>query len=243
MSRSLRVLILAAGESRRLRDIASGTPKPMVTVLGKPPLQWNIELLRDAGVSEVFINLHYRLDAITRCFGDGSSFGVRIRYLHEARLLGSAGTVRNAAPTLRGGDFLVVYGDNISTIDLRKLVRCHRENSADATVALFRRADTGASGVADVREDGRITGFCERPQVESPTGGWVNAGYLVFAPSVLDMIPAADKPLDIGSDLLPLLIASGKRVYGYRMTEGLWWIDTPEDYRRTLREFKGGSRS
>jgi mannose-1-phosphate guanylyltransferase/phosphomannomutase len=112
--------------------------------------------------------------------------------------------------------------------------------SAVATVALFYRQDVSASGVAVLGEEDRIRGFIEKPQMNSVPSHWVNAGVLVLEPQVLQFIPE-DHPVDFGYDVLPALIAEGLPVFGYRMTEKLWWIDTPEAYEqvRLLGE-KGG---
>ena len=210
----------------------------MLEIGGKPVLQHNVELLAAAGITEVTINLHHQPEAIAGYFGDGSAFGIAIHYAYEPELLGTAGAARNVADRLRGDDFLVVYGDNLSTIDLRKLVGAHREKSADLTLALFRREDPSSSGIAELDSDDRITRYLEKPQQEEIFSTWVNAGYLAARPQVLDLIPAGST-FDFGRDLLPLLLDRGARLYGYRMTEPLWWIDSLDDYRRTKAAFEG----
>ncbi len=208
----------------------------MISIGGKPVLQRNIELLARAGIADVVINTHYRGEAIEQYFGDGGAFGVRIEYSHEAALLGTAGAVRPAAERLGNDDFIVVYGDNLSTIDVRALVAFHRDRRADLTMALYRRDDASASGIAEVDDDGRIRRFLEKPPADGIFSAWVNAGYFVVGSSVLDAIPP-EGPSDFGHDVIPSLIARDRRIFGYRMTEGLWWIDTMADYERTQAEF------
>ncbi|HEY1977023.1 MAG TPA: nucleotidyltransferase family protein [Candidatus Baltobacteraceae bacterium] len=232
----MRALVLAAGCGERLRPLTADRPKPMIEIGGKPVLQYNIELLARAGVREAVVNLHYQPDAIRSHFGDGRRFGVTIAYEYEPELLGTAGAARNAAARLRNGDFIVVYGDNLSTIDIAALTAFHREKDADLTIALFHRDDPGPSGIVAVDADSRVTRFVEKPRAGDVFSRWVNAGYLVAKSSVLDLIPA-DRPYDFGRDLLPRLIGDGARVFGYRMTEPLWWIDSLEDYRRTQAAF------
>lgn len=208
----------------------------MIEIGGKPVLQYNIELLAHAGVGEAVINLHYQPEAIRSHFGDGRRFGLTIAYEYEPALLGTAGAVRNAAARLRNGDFLVVYGDNLSTIDIAALVAFHREKDADLTIALYHRDDPSSSGIVALDKDSRITRFVEKPRRGEIFSHWVNAGYLVAKSWILDAIPA-DREYDFGRDLLPRLIAESARVYGYRMTEALWWIDSVEDYHRTQAAF------
>jgi NDP-sugar pyrophosphorylase family protein len=226
---------LAAGIGERLRPLTDDRPKPMIEIAGKPILQYNLELLARAGVRDAVVNLHYRPERIRDFFGE--RFGeLRLHYAYEPELLGTAGAARNNAAFLRGDDFLVVYGDNLSTIDLSKLIAVHRENDADATIALYRREDVGASGIVALDDDGRVRRFLEKPREDEIFSHWVNAGYLAAKPSVLDAIP--EGPSDFGRDVLPLLLARGARVYGYRMTEELWWIDSPADYERTVAAFE-----
>jgi NDP-sugar pyrophosphorylase family protein len=234
----LRALVLAAGCGERLRPLTADRPKPMIEIGGKPVLEYNIELLARAGVREAVVNLHYRPEAIRSHFGDGHRFGMTIAYEYEPALLGTAGAARNAAGRLRNGDFLVVYGDNLSTIDIAALVAFHVQKNADLTVALYRRDDPGSSGIVAVDEESRITRFLEKPRADEIFSHWVNAGYLVAKSWILDAIPAG-RQYDFGRDLLPSLIRDGARVYGYCMTERLWWIDSLEDYRRTQAAFAG----
>jgi len=232
--------VLAAGRGERLSPLTADRPKPMIEIGGKPVLQYNVELLVAAGVTEAIVNLHYQPDAIVDYFGDGSAFGLSIEYAYEPVLLGTAGAARNVADRLAEDDFLVVYGDNLSTIDLRKVVALHRDRGADLTLALYHRDDPGQSGIVALGDDDRIERFLEKPREEEIFSHWVNAGYLVARPHVLDAIPA-ESPYDFGRDLLPALLARGARLYGYRMTESLWWIDSLDDYQRTRKAFERAS--
>src|SRR5262245_34568044 len=117
-----RALLLAAGKSTRIAESANNLPKPLIDVAGKTPLEWNLSWLAESGVREVFINLHYRGELIRAHAGDGVRFGLSIRYSEEPELLGTAGALipleRALAP---GGDFFVLYGDNISRFALAEL--------------------------------------------------------------------------------------------------------------------------
>lgn len=210
----------------------------MIEIAGKPVLAYNVELLARAGIREAAINLHYLPESIRNYFGDGRDFGVAITYAHEPELLGTAGAARSLAAFLRNGDFLVVYGDNLSTIDLAALAALHRDKRADLTLAVYHREDPGASGIVAFDADSRVTRFLEKPAGNEVFSHWVNAGYLVANGSVLDRIPA-DRPSDFGRDVIPRLVDSGARVYAYPMTERLWWIDSLADYDRTKAEFEG----
>jgi NDP-sugar pyrophosphorylase family protein len=227
----MHAFLLAAGEGRRLRPLTDSRPKPMIVMRGRPILEHNIRLLAAHGIRDIILNTYYLPATVMEHFGDGSRFGVRIVYSHEPSLLGTAGAL-NPARDILGERFLLMYGDNLSTCNLSRLIEKHG-NGALATVALFERDDVFQSGVARLESDDRISAFIEKPQPGHELSRWVNAGALVLEASVFDFIPRSG-PSDIGRDVLPAALAAGKRINGYRMTERLWWIDSLADYERTL---------
>jgi NDP-sugar pyrophosphorylase family protein len=147
-------------------------------------------------------------------------------------LRGTAGALVPLATFLGDATFVILFGDNVSACDLTRFLTEHRRGGAIATVALYFRSDPGSSGVADLGADGRIARFIEKPGERATEGRWVNAGIVAVEPAVLAYVPR-NRPSDLGRDVLPRLIEAGENVRGYRMTERLWWIDTPEDYERT----------
>jgi NDP-sugar pyrophosphorylase family protein len=223
-------MVLAAGHGTRLGAVTATTPKCMVRLGGRPLLERVLEWLADARVTDLAVNLHHLPEVVTSHFGDGSAFGVRIRYSQEPDLLGTAGALQPLAGWLRDGRFLLVYGDNLIGCELDDVVARHEQGGATLTMALFHRDDPSASGAAAVDEDGRIHGFTEKPRPGEEPSKWVNAGLLVCEPRVLDFVPATP-PSDFAADVIPALIAAGEPVFGYRMGphESLHWIDTPED--------------
>jgi NDP-sugar pyrophosphorylase family protein len=221
-------MILAAGEGTRMRPLTERLPKPMVRISGRPILEYNIRLLAHYGIRDIIINLHYHPEAIIHYFGDGSAWGVSITYSYEPTLLGTAGAVKKIE-SFFDSTFLVVYGDNLTTCDLARLCTYHKDKRGTGTVALFHRDDPTASGIVGLDENDRITRFLEKPKRHEVFSRWVNAGILVLEPQVFSHIPA-NGPSDFGRDVLPAVLAAGCPLYGYRMTEGLWWIDTLEDY-------------
>jgi mannose-1-phosphate guanylyltransferase len=234
----MKAMILAAGRGTRLAPLTDSQPKCMIPIGGMPVLEHTLIRLRDHGVGEVIINLHHQPDVIPAYFGDGSRWGMRITYSLEDELLGTAGGVKHAA-WFFDGPFLVLYGDNLSTCDLSKLARHHRDRRAVATVALYRRHDPSSSGIAEVNAEDRILRFVEKPRPEEVFSNWVNAGIYVLSPEVLDLISAVQAS-DFGREVFPRMLAEGRALYGYRMQgdEGLWWIDTPSDLGRVQREFE-----
>lgn len=230
--RPVKAMLLAAGSGTRLRPLTERVPKCMVPVWGKPVLQHNIEWLARHGVTDLVINLCHLPEVVMDHLGDGGRWGVRIIYSVEKEPLGTAGGVKNVERFFNRS-FFVWYGDNLSTCDLDRLFRFHREKGGLATIVLFHRQDPTASGIVGLDENDRITRFLEKPKPDQVFSHWVNAGIFVLEPEVLKAIPP-EGPSDFGRDIFPALLAQGTALYGYRMSpdEGLWWIDTPEDLRK-----------
>jgi mannose-1-phosphate guanylyltransferase len=233
-------MLLAAGEGRRLGSTTLDRPKPMLEIAGRPILDHNIRFLARHGIRDLIVNLHHCPETITQYFGDGASRGVRISYSYEPALLGTAGAVKNVSQHF-DETFIVMYADNLSTCDLSRFIDFHRRKSGAATVALFHREDATASGIAELDGSDRIVRFLEKPRADEVFSRWVNAGILIMEPAVLDFIPNG-RASDFGRDVLPAVLAAGQPIYGYRMTEELWWVDSPEDLERTRRSFEASAR-
>lgn len=117
----MRAMILAAGRGERMRPLTDHTPKPLLSVGGKPLIIWHIERLAMAGVAELVINHAYLGQQIERALGDGRAWGVRIQYSPEEVALETAGGIANAMPLLGEAPFIVVNGDVYTDIDYRTL--------------------------------------------------------------------------------------------------------------------------
>ncbi len=233
-----KAMVLAAGRGTRLRPLTDHTPKCMVTLGGKPLLEYTITWLRRHGVKEVMINLHHLPAAVTEYFGDGSRWDLRITYSHELEALGTAGGIKNVAAFF-DGPFFVWYGDNLSTCRLDRLWEFHRRRGGLAAIALHYRKDAVNSGIVELDEQDRITRFVEKPKQEEVFSHWANAGIFVLQSGILDAIPGG-RPVDFGRDIFPALLARGRPLYGYRMSEDerLWWIDRLEDLHWVERQWQ-----
>ncbi len=242
------VLILAAGLGTRIRAIAGDRPKPLIGFGGAPILAHNLRWLAGAGVRDVWINLHYRAELIQDSVGDGSAFGLRVQYLHEPDLLGTAGAYGNLRrqPGVPDGTGLVVYGDNLLKLDIAGLLAAHRARSAACTVCLFDRAAHSHTGIAggrvELRADGRIDAFVEG--AGAPPAGQrdlVNAGVYAIEPAVAALIPPSG-PADFGRDVFPAMLAAGDGLYGHVIEPGGYCLglDTPESYAAGMQLLEGG---
>lgn len=237
----MKAVILAAGKGERLKGIVDDVPKPMVRLQGKPILQSNIEWLKKNGFSDLYVNLHHLPKVITDYFGDGSSFGVSIKYSFEETLLGTAGAVRRIADTLWDRadceDFIVVYADNFfdGRIDLGEIVRLHRDKKALVTMALHHKEDVSQSGVVVFDEDMRVTDFIEKPKPGVVISHFVNAGFYIVQKKLLDHL-APNKYCDFSKDIFPGLLTKKESFFCTVFREGLVAIDTPEFYQKVANQ-------
>ena len=225
----MKAFLLAAGLGTRMGAITKTTPKCLLAVAGKPLLgRWFDQLAR-AGVTHVLVNTHY-LPELVRAYVASCDPPLDVTLFHEPALLGSAGTLReNRAFVASEPRFLVVYADNASSVDLRTLLRAHRDGDA-ATLGLFRVPDPQSKGVVELDAAGTMVGFTEKP--ERPKSDLVWAGLLVGTPALLTAIPG-QSPCDLGHDVLPRLVgrARGFEIDGYHRDVG-----TPESYRQACED-------
>lgn len=217
----MKAVIMAGGESTRLRPLTCKHPKPMVPVLDRPVMEYIIELLRDHGFTDIMVTLFYLPDEIRNHFGDGSSFGVNLRYFVEEFPLGTAGSVRNAARYL-DDTFLVISGDTLTDINLTRVVDFHRQKGAIATLALTRVDNPLEYGVVMTDEGGKITRFLEKPTWAEVFSDMVNTGIYVLEPEIFNYF--SDRQVfDFSRDLFPLLMRENKPLYGHLCSE--YWCD------------------
>jgi mannose-1-phosphate guanylyltransferase/phosphomannomutase len=208
----VKAVIMAGGEGSRLRPLTCNKPKPMVPVAGRPILEHTLDLLKRHGITEVVLTLQFMPTAIMNYFGDGSEFGMRMRYVVENAPLGTAGSVRNAARFL-DEPFIVVSGDALTDFDLGSLYRFHRERGAKATLGLTRVPNPVELGIVTTAEDGSIARFLEKPSWGEVFSDTVNTGVYVLDPDVLEMVPEG-RPFDFSKDLFPAMLAARRPLFG-----------------------------
>lgn len=234
---SAAALILAAGMGTRIASLTAQRPKPLLEVAGESLLGWNLRLLAQHGFEDVWINVHYRAEDIVAAIGNGERYGLRVRYSREPELLGTAGGWKRVARE-HAGQWLILYGDNLTRLDLRRFAAAHEPGTALA--ALFdvdTHVNTGIHGGRAVVSGNRITGFVEGGA--APTGRLINAGVYV-----LDSALAADiaegNP-DFGRDLFPRWAENGV-LRGYLLEQQAFCLglDTPEHFAIGERLVMGG---
>jgi mannose-1-phosphate guanylyltransferase len=206
-------IILAGGQGTRLRPLTLARPKPVVPLVNRPFLAYQLALLRSHGVHDVILSCAYRVDDVRTAL-EGDPGEKDLRYVVEAEPLGTGGGVRNAADLARGAIF-VLNGDILTDADLTAMHRFHAEGGGRLTIMLVRVPDPRAYGVVETAADGRIVRFREKPAPDEPiTTDTVNGGIYLLDAALLQRIPTG-RPVSIEREVFPRLIDDGVPCLGW----------------------------
>ena len=188
----MQAVILVGGEGTRLRPLTSSIPKTVVPLVDRPFIVYMLEWLRRHGVDDVILCCGFGADGVRAVLGDGSDYGLRLRYVVESEPLGTAGPLALAREYLEPR-VVVCNGDILTDNDHGAQQEAHQRTHARATLALVAVADPRAYGLVRAAEDGAVAEFLEKPSEPIGAGeAWINAGAYVLERSVLDAIePAA----------------------------------------------------
>lgn len=238
----MQALILAGGKGTRLRPLTVYTPKPIVPVLNRPLLMYQLEILAKAGITDITLSLSYQPDKIEDVLGDGSELGVRLRFLTEPSPMGTAGAYKFAAGAIK--ETTVVFnGDILTNVDVASVIASHQANQALGTIVLAPVDDPSKFGLVQTGERGEVERFLEKPSAATLAElklNTINAGIYVLEPGVLDMIPAGDN-FSFEYDVFPTLIEKKLPFYAY-ILRGEYWRDlgTPSSYLEAHFDFLNG---
>ena len=189
----MQVVVLAGGLATRMRPRTETIPKALLEVAGRPFIDWQFELLARTGASEVVMCVAYLADMIRAHVGDGSRYGLRVTYVEDPELLGTAGAVRGALPYL-ADVFLVTYGDSYLPFDYSEPVRILRSHDdCDAVLAIYRNA--GKWEVSNVETDGVWVKRYDKT-ARAPEFDHVDYGAMALRRSVIEGLPAGKLGLD-----------------------------------------------
>jgi len=225
----MQALILAGGKGTRLRPLTVYTPKPIVPICNRPFLLYQIDTLRRAGITDITLSLSYQPNKIEQLLGDGSDYGVNLKYTVEPQPMGTAGAYKFAEDLIREPT-VVFNGDILTDLDLKAVIREHNEKNATATIVLAPVKNPEVYGVVETEKDGRIRRFLEKPKPEEITCNNINAGTYVLEPKVLDYLPTGEN-YSFEYGLFPDLLKRGEAFYAH-IPSRTYWIDigTPERY-------------
>jgi mannose-1-phosphate guanylyltransferase len=222
----MQAVILVGGEGTRLRPLTSTVPKPVVPLVDRPFISFMLEWLRQHGIDDVIMSCGFLATSVRSVLGDGSGFGIRLRFVEEPDPRGTAGALK-LAESMLDERFLMLNGDVLTDIDLSEQMAQHEATGAKATLALVPVADPSAYGLVQLEADRSVRGFVEKPRPEQIDTNLISAGAYVLEREILELVPA-ERNVSIEHQVWPLLVGNG--LYGFPSES--YWLDigTPERY-------------
>jgi mannose-1-phosphate guanylyltransferase len=231
----MQAVIIAGGKGTRLRPLTYGCPKPMLPLVDRPFLQWMVERCRDAGITDILLNVHYQSQQVIDFFGNGDKFGVKIRYIEETTALDTAGAIKLATPYFTGDSLVVFNADILTDLDLTALVQFHKSRQADATLTLTRVTDLTPFGLVEMDTAQNVQAFREKPNAEQAVQflaqgiDTINAGTYVLEPHIFDIYPVGE-PLSFERVVFPEVLSRGLKMSGF-VWDGYWMdMGNPQKY-------------
>ncbi len=210
-----KAVILAGGYGTRLQPLTFSTPKAMIPLVNKPVIDYILDYMMGYGLREFVITTNY-LREQTIAYLDSSRSDLKITYPEEPSPLGTAGSVKNAGIT---EPMVIIQGDNITEIDLGKLMRFHKAHNGLATIALLRVPNPSLYGIAELEANGLIRNFKEKPAPSECFSNLANTGLYILEPEAMEYVPDGSA-FDFSKNLFPLLVKQ-EAVYGC-VVNGFW---------------------
>jgi mannose-1-phosphate guanylyltransferase len=222
----MQAVILVGGEGTRLRPLTSNVPKPVVPLVDRPFIAYMLEWLLSHGVDDVIMSCGFKAAVMRDVLGDGSDYGIRLRFVEEPDPRGTAGALKYAEDLL-DERFLMLNGDVLTDLDLTAQIAQHERTGAVGTLALVPVEDPSAYGLVRLEPDNAVREFVEKPSADQIDTNMISAGAYVLERSILDMVPA-DQNVSIEREVWPRLVGNGL----YAFPHEAYWMDigTPDRY-------------
>ena len=217
----MKALILAGGRGKRLRPLTDKIPKSLIPINKKPLIQYTINYLKKFGINEIIICTGYKSNQIQNFLKKKKNFGCKIEYSIEKNPLGTAGAIRNAIKNLSGESFLVINGDVITNIDLKKILKKPNTIAANELKTKF--------GTMKIKNN-KILKFNEKTDVENV---WMNPGLYHLSTDILKILPHKGS---LEAEIFPKL-AKKKSLHTVKFKNVLWHsIDSFKDIELSSQE-------
>ena len=234
-------ILLVGGFGTRLLPLTNKTPKPMLPIANLPVTEHQLLAAKAAGITKVVLATAYLAETFTPYFGDGSKWGIELKYALETEPLGTGGAIRNAAELIfseisENEPIVVFNGDVLSRHDLSAQMELHQSSSAAVTLHLVNVEDARPYGCVPFDENGRVTDFLEK--MENPITSTINAGCYVFSPQVIKEIELG-KVVSVEREVFPELLKSGNVVQAF--VDNSYWLDmgTPKALLKGSQDYVG----
>jgi bifunctional UDP-N-acetylglucosamine pyrophosphorylase/glucosamine-1-phosphate N-acetyltransferase len=222
----MKAVLLAAGAGERLMPLTATRPKHLLKVGGKPILQFCLEAVKRAGISEAIVITHYMGDAIRGYFGDGRQLGLKLTYVEQKAILGTGNAAETAEPYV-DGDFVLVYGDLLFGEDAVKDVVAKFKTGETAAVMAVVPVDRPENyGIIEQDVDGKVKRIIEKPPARVAPSNLANAGIYAFSRDVFEktrQLKASPRGEWELTDALTMLAEEGKPVYAAQLSKADWF--------------------
>lgn len=230
----MKAFLLAAGKGTRLQPITFNTPKCLISVYGRPLIEYWFDLFIFYRIDEILINTSHLAEKI-RDYVSNHSRGLKITLTYEENLLGSGGTIKKNWGFVEGEKiFFIFYADNLTDINLKKMLQFHNEHKKDFTLAVVKVSDPQECGIVEIDRYSSIVSFIEKPK--NPASDLAFAGIMLSTPALKDFFP--DKEIfDLGYEVLPRIVGHAS---GYIMEDYLIDIGTPDKLNKAERDIQEG---
>ena len=210
----MKALILAGGRGKRLRPLTDKIPKSLIPINKKPLIQYTIKYLKKFGINEIIICSGYKSKQIQNFLKKKKNFGCKIEYSVEKNPLGTAGAIKNAIKNLSDESFLVINGDIITNIDLKKILKKPNTIAANELKTKF--------GTMEIKNN-KILKFNEKTDVQNV---WMNPGLYHLSTGILKILPRTGS---LEAEIFPKL-AKNKSLHTVKFKNVLWHsIDSFKD--------------
>lgn len=231
----MKAVIMAGGFGTRLRPLTINVPKPMVPVANRPIMGHVVSLLARHNITDITAVLYFQAEQIKNYFGNGSSYGVNMKYSKPTEDFGTAGAVRIAM-----GDtdepVLVISGDLITDFDLSQAIEWHQSKKSETTIFLTRHENPLAYGIVITDDNSRIVRFLEKPSWGEAFSDTINTGIYILEPDIIKLIPRHAN-FDFSQNLFPKMLADKRKLFGL-ITEGYWRdVGNVDEYRQVHFDF------
>lgn len=233
----MKVVIMAGGKGTRIAAVNSEVPKPMIRILDKPVLEYQIECLRAQGFDDITLVIGHLGYVIKNYFGDGKSFGVHIEYIEEKDPLGTAGALYLLKDELTD-DFLLLNGDIIFDVDIKRFYKFHKAKNAIATLFTHPNSHPYDSGIITADNNGMVINWLHKEDKRLWYKNRVNAGLHMLSTKIFGVFKELKK-LDLDRDVLKPLITSGG-LFAYDSPEYIKDMGTPDRFYTIIEDIKSG---
>ncbi len=228
----MKAVILAAGEGTRLRPLTLTRPKHLIPVGEKPVIEYVLDAIKEAGIDEVLIVVHYRAEQLKDFLGNGSKHGLRIEYIYQTEMKGTADAIKTIEPHV-DEDFMLIYGDLLTTPEVIKTVlEAHEEKKPAVSMAVVQVGHPEHYGIVKF-EGAYIIDIMEKPKPSEAPTSLANAGIYVFSKEIFKKIrqtPLSSRgELEI-TDSFKLLIKEKRQILAVQISAKDWFdIGRPWD--------------